>query len=271
MFVVYVPFAHAGVCPVITKYLAVGSRDGQVIPLKKYLIQEGYLSGVSLTTYFGPSTETALKAWQRKKGIVSSGTPKTTGYGATGPNTRRALTACTDTYIAPVVSVVKKEEKKPVSTKKCKVTGCSSQFCVDSDSPEIASTCEYKEEYACYKERKCEVQSDGACSWSAQEDINKCVAKARGSLCIPPVCPAPPKGCAYVNPTWCSCGVMQCKTDSPTCRFNGMTIPDQGKVEAFEKQEVEQGTTCDSVREIRTCDNGFLAGTYQYSSCRIKP
>lgn len=259
-------FAQNTSCPQITKYLTVGSRDAQVIQLKQFLIKEGVLTGVTLTTYFGAATESALKQWQKKKNIVSSGTPKTTGYGATGPKTRSALALCG-------VSTPPPAQKKPQTsvTKKCKIAGCSSQLCVDASSPDMASTCEYKEEYGCYKDRACEVQSDGACGWSPQDEINRCVAKARGSLCIPPVCPAPPEGCSYQNATWCSCGVMQCKTNSPTCQFNGMVIPHTAKVEAFEKEEVEQGTTCDSVKEIRACDNGFLEGTYRFSTCRVKP
>jgi len=43
------------------------------------------------TTYFGNLTEVAIKALQCDLLSVCSGTPATTGYGATGPLTRDVL------------------------------------------------------------------------------------------------------------------------------------------------------------------------------------
>lgn len=45
------------------------------------------------TTYFGRETEKALKAYQKARGLVSWGTPATTGYGQLGPKTRAKLNA----------------------------------------------------------------------------------------------------------------------------------------------------------------------------------
>lgn len=45
------------------------------------------------TALFGIATEAAVKKFQQKYGIVSSGTPATTGYGAVGPKTRARLNA----------------------------------------------------------------------------------------------------------------------------------------------------------------------------------
>jgi peptidoglycan hydrolase-like protein with peptidoglycan-binding domain len=91
------PFAHAQThrsCPLITRYLTLGSRHREVVALKLFLADEGLLSGLANTTYFGPSMQTALKAWQKKQGLVSTGSPATTGYGATGPRTRERLARC---------------------------------------------------------------------------------------------------------------------------------------------------------------------------------
>ena len=93
----YISSAQSSTCPTITQYLTIGSRSPQVITLKKYLINEKLLPAGLTTNYFGPSTAAALKAWQKKKGLVSSGTPTTTGYGATGPRTRAALKNCRST------------------------------------------------------------------------------------------------------------------------------------------------------------------------------
>ena len=45
------------------------------------------------TSLYGPATEAAVKKFQAKYGIVSSGTPTTTGYGNLGPKTRAKLNA----------------------------------------------------------------------------------------------------------------------------------------------------------------------------------
>jgi peptidoglycan hydrolase-like protein with peptidoglycan-binding domain len=39
------------------------------------------------SAYFGPLTEKAVQRFQVKHGIVSSGTPQTSGFGAVGPKT----------------------------------------------------------------------------------------------------------------------------------------------------------------------------------------
>ncbi len=55
----------------------------------------------------------------------------------------------------------------------CKPTGCSGEICSDQD---IASTCVFKEEYACYQNAKCERQSDGKCGWTQTDELKMCVA-----------------------------------------------------------------------------------------------
>lgn len=62
----------------------------------------------------------------------------------------------------------------PTPTTKCYVGGCSSQIC--SSNPDIASTCEFKPEYACYREATCEVQPGGACGWTPSAELSACLA-----------------------------------------------------------------------------------------------
>ena len=77
---------------VFTAYLGTGSRGTAVTELQKRLTALGAYSG-PVTGYFGPMTEAGVQDFQRTHGIVSSGTPWTTGYGAVGPKTRTALNA----------------------------------------------------------------------------------------------------------------------------------------------------------------------------------
>jgi hypothetical protein len=55
----------------------------------------------------------------------------------------------------------------------CIITGCSNQLCSDT---EAASTCIYREEYACYRTAKCERQADGQCGWTETAELKSCLA-----------------------------------------------------------------------------------------------
>ncbi len=56
--------------------------------------------------------------------------------------------------------------------KRCYVGGCSSQLC--TSEPDMASTCEYREEYACYQTATCEIQATGDCGWTETEELKSC-------------------------------------------------------------------------------------------------
>ena len=55
----------------------------------------------------------------------------------------------------------------------CFVGGCSSQLCTDRD--DIASTCEWQEDYACYRSATCERQADGSCGWTQTPELRTCL------------------------------------------------------------------------------------------------
>ena len=84
----------AGAC-VLTRTLVLGARDsatgGEVSKLQTFLVKAGHLNADLVTGYFGNMTQAAVRAWQSASGIVSSGTPATTGFGAIGPKSRAAL------------------------------------------------------------------------------------------------------------------------------------------------------------------------------------
>lgn len=76
----------------ITRWLVLGSAGSDVQTLQTILKQKGYFpQEQSVTNYFGPITQGALRKFQCDKLQVCSGTPTTTGYGATGPRTRKQL------------------------------------------------------------------------------------------------------------------------------------------------------------------------------------
>ena len=74
-------------CPVFTRSLGLGASGSDVANLQGFLAQEGFFRG-NVTAYFGPITQAALQSWQAQNGIVSGGSPQTTGWGVLGPKTR---------------------------------------------------------------------------------------------------------------------------------------------------------------------------------------
>ena len=57
----------------------------------------------------------------------------------------------------------------------CKIGGCSSQYCMESGA-DWASSCEWLNEYACYRSATCERQTNGKCEWRATEELVTCLA-----------------------------------------------------------------------------------------------
>lgn len=78
----------------ITSHLDLGDKGSDVSQLQVYLAQNAsiYPSGL-VTGYFGPLTAAAVQKFQVAQGLVSSGTPATTGYGRVGAQTMARLNA----------------------------------------------------------------------------------------------------------------------------------------------------------------------------------
>ena len=74
-----------------TRNLARGSRGDDVRTLQQFLIAQNLLSPASATGFFGLLTEGAVKNFQALRGIVSSGSPLSTGWGSVGPRTRALI------------------------------------------------------------------------------------------------------------------------------------------------------------------------------------
>jgi peptidoglycan hydrolase-like protein with peptidoglycan-binding domain len=87
-------------------YLGIGNRetDGEVSKLQLFLKRTGDFTHPEITGYFGPATEMAVKKWQARNGVVSSGSPDTTGYGVVGPKTREVMRVkgCGGSIINPI-------------------------------------------------------------------------------------------------------------------------------------------------------------------------
>ncbi|KKP84682.1 MAG: PlyM30, partial [Parcubacteria group bacterium GW2011_GWD2_35_7] len=87
----------------ITKTLKYGMKDIQVKYLQQFLNEKGYIvsrigaGSVGLeTTYFGKATDTAVKAYQRAKGLTADG--------IFGLKSRASLSGILTFYPTPVVT-----------------------------------------------------------------------------------------------------------------------------------------------------------------------
>lgn len=86
----------------LTHSLSRGVSGADVAQLQSFLIAQGDLAAGNNTGYFGPLTEAAVKSFQSRNGIVSGGSPTTTGYGAVGPLTRaRIASLCSSSTTQP--------------------------------------------------------------------------------------------------------------------------------------------------------------------------
>ncbi|HYE59771.1 MAG TPA: Gmad2 immunoglobulin-like domain-containing protein [Candidatus Kapabacteria bacterium] len=57
-------------------------------------------------------------------------------------------------------------------TAECRPSGCSGEVCSDED---VVSNCIYKEEFACYKNARCERQANGRCGWTETDELTACL------------------------------------------------------------------------------------------------
>ncbi|MCA9582641.1 MAG: hypothetical protein KC416_12660 [Myxococcales bacterium] len=68
----------------------------------------------------------------------------------------------------------------------CAVGGCSGQLCYDPATGSGISTCEWRPEYACFKEAICERQNDGQCGWTETPAYSQCIGQASCPQILPP-------------------------------------------------------------------------------------
>jgi hypothetical protein len=64
----------------------------------------------------------------------------------------------------------------------CVVGGCSGQSCIEPDDDRV-TTCEWREEYACYKQHGiCERNASDACGWRPSQALQDCIAEAQNTM-----------------------------------------------------------------------------------------
>ncbi|HEY8223939.1 MAG TPA: DUF6748 domain-containing protein [Pyrinomonadaceae bacterium] len=98
------------------------------------------------------------------EGILVSGTLRR----VTGPAGSASTLDASQFYL--------RAKAQTTSRKPCIKTGCSGQVCSDE---EVITTCEYRSEYECYKQARCERQANGECGFTQTPELTACL-KRRG-------------------------------------------------------------------------------------------
>lgn len=59
----------------------------------------------------------------------------------------------------------------------CQIAGCSAHICANAGE-DIMTTCEFRDEYACYTaaNTQCVKDNEGMCGWEATEELQMCLA-----------------------------------------------------------------------------------------------
>lgn len=87
----------------------------------------------------------------------------------------------TDNANPPTIPPPLPPTPEPSPKRQCRPGGCSGQLC--TDQPDLASTCEWREEYACYHTAVCERQISGECGWRDTPELQQCLLiKSQGVM-----------------------------------------------------------------------------------------
>lgn len=79
-------------CPLFGTALKRGSSGDAVSRLQRFLARDpGVYPETTVNGTYGPQTEVAVKRWQVKFNVVTSGTPESTGFGVAGSRTIAAM------------------------------------------------------------------------------------------------------------------------------------------------------------------------------------
>lgn len=151
--------------------LPIGIAEDSRCPVDVQCIQAGTVR-VKIEVVSGMRTSTS---------IVKLGSPFTTEsekitLTAVGPEKRSQTEVAMADYKLTFNVVPQSTPVVSIPAGKCYVGGCSSHIC--SEEPDAMSTCEFREEYACYKTAKCEKQATGKCGWTTTPALKACVTNS---------------------------------------------------------------------------------------------
>ena len=246
--------ASATPCPNLSRNLSFGSRGQAVVELQQFLILQNLLAAGNNTGYFGKLTQAAVQQWQKKNGIVSSGTPATTGYGSVGPRTRAMIRSrCSTTqessangtqtspglsYTPPPGDTATRNtipQEAPAPLRDGVTPSLTSQSCTPLPSQTQTLSCPQGQTGSITQTRTSSCPGPAWSEWVTAS--NSCHAPIS----------SPPSSCLWY----------------------GQIVASGASITAYQSSSVISGQSCAS--QQRTCTNGSWSGVYPYPSCRVAP
>ena len=219
-------------CPTLHRTLRSGVSGNDVSALQQFLAEDRNVYPEALVTgYFGALTEAAVQRWQAKHGVVSSGTPDTTGFGVVGPATRAMIArSCAVPVTAPA----------PVSPSVAK------QSCV-AGSGTSSVAIPHGEARLLYREKA--VGYGGVC-------LSAYRACTDGAL----------SGDSVYQFSNCTIA-----TTPASCSIDGVTVLHGQSRTLYRQNSVLFGQQCEPFGQSRMCTNGVFSGNseYRFATCAV--
>jgi hypothetical protein len=109
----------------------------------------------------------------------------------------------------------------------CVRAGCSSHLCVEGNwegTSDVITTCEWRQEYACYRNATCARQWNGQCGWTQTPQVRSCLRNPPRLIDVEPnVCRKTGCGdmCASndINTVWCTASYAYACYSNAECKI----------------------------------------------------
>lgn len=231
-------FFFFGQCPSFSRNLQPLMTGPDVAGLQAFL--SGNISIYPerlITGYYGNATQRAVQQFQIARGIISSGSPETTGFGAVGPRTRTAILA------------------------ECKTSPGSNPGTTPTN-PTTPTQPVQPTQRTCYTGNATIASGTSLQMFSIQSAGvgSSCAANAQYRTCIDGTLLG---DAIYRYPTCLNV------SEQASCTVGGITVPSGSSRVFYSIPFVGTGNSCNSYAQSRTCINGVLSGSlnYTYPSC----
>lgn len=270
--------ASGGQCPSLPRTLHSGLFGSDVADLQRFLARDvSIYPEATISGYFGALTERAVQRFQAREGVVSAGSPSTTGFGAVGPATRAAImrrcapsaatvgNSCWNgtTYVPHGSTIEMYSTKVPPAGYTC-ASFAQTRTCVDG-----VLTGSSAFQYASCGLASCTLggttyahgESDRFYSKTTPSRGFTCKDYEQERTCLNGAF----TGSSSYSHLWCS----ERETEEYSCIEDGVNIDDGESRMFYSKERVPFGESCASYALRRTCLGGGLSGssTYSHATC----
>lgn len=122
---------------------------------------------------------------------------------------------------------LKEFKPKPPPPKQlgCVVGGCSGQLCGE-EGGDLTSTCEFHDEYRCFKKAVCERQANGQCDWTLTQGYKECIESIFPGAGCPEDVKICPDGSDVVRNAALDCAFNPCPSGTQSCEEKEQELAD---------------------------------------------